>query len=112
MMLRNSYIAEKNFKLGSRQKRSAGLILKIICFKGNARFIISTLIFLILTAFCGCDSSKKAVDQVTGNQTVKQFEKSKGKINNIVEGHSDNLNGIGEDDPDEQSDDEVSEEDE
>ena len=81
-------------------------------FKGSLQALILLLLFLAVAAFPGCDSGKKTVDQVTGNEAVKQFEKSKEKINDIVDEQSERLNSIEEDDSDEDMIDEFSEEDE
>ena len=81
-------------------------------FKGTLRFFILLFLSLALAAFPGCDSGKKAEDQVTGNEAVKQFDKSKEKIDDIVDEQSERLNGLKEDGSDEEMDDEFSEEDE
>jgi|GEM_PF-959352 len=81
--------------------------LKRIC-----RFSMLLILSFTVAVFMGCDSGKKTVDQVTGNESVKQFEKSKEKINDIADEHSERLNGLDEDDPDEEMNDEFSEEDE
>jgi hypothetical protein len=80
--------------------------------KSSLRFIILPLLSLAVAAFPGCDSGKKTVDQVTGNDAVKQFEKSKEKIDDIADKQSERLNGLREDDDDEEMNDEFSEEDE
>jgi|WetSurMetagenome_2_1015567.scaffolds.fasta_scaffold202491_2 hypothetical protein len=74
-------------------------------FKGSLRFFILLLLSLAVAAFPGCDSGKKTVDQITGNDTVKQFEKSKEKIDDIADKQSERLNGLKEDDSDEEMND-------
>jgi hypothetical protein len=81
--------------------------LKRIC-----RFSILQLLSFAFAVFMGCDSGKKTVDQVTGKETVRQFEKSKEKINDIADKQSERLDGLDEDDPDKEMNDEFSEEDE
>lgn len=50
--------------------------------------------FLALGAFAGCDSGKEAIDDVTGNKTVKQFQKSEKDIDKAVDKQSERLKGI------------------
>ena len=78
--------------------------------KGNFKFWIFMLLSLILAVFMGCDSGKETVEQITGKEAVKQFEKSKEKISDVVEKQTDRLNTIDEEDYDEELDDEFSEE--
>ena len=81
--------------------------LKCICI-----FSILLMLAFAVAVFTGCDSGKKTVDQVTGNEAVKQFERSKEKIDDIADKQSERLNGLKEDGSDEEMDDEFSEEDE
>jgi hypothetical protein len=80
--------------------------------KGSLRFFILLLLSLAVSAFSCCDSGKKTVDQVTGHDAVKQFEKSKEKIDDVVDEQSERLNALQENDSDKEMNDEFSEEDE
>ncbi len=81
--------------------------LKCICM-----FSILLMLAFAVAVSTGCDSGEKTVDQVTGKEAVKRFERSKEKIDDIAEKQSERLNGLDEDDPDKEADDELSEEDE
>jgi hypothetical protein len=78
--------------------------------KDNFRFWILLILSLALAMFMGCDSGKKTIDQVTGNEAVKQFEKSKEKIDDVVDKQTERLNTVDEDDSDDEMGDENSEE--
>jgi hypothetical protein len=45
-------------------------------------FFVSGVLFCFMS---GCDSGKKAVDEVTGNRALKQYEKSKEDVKAIEE---------------------------
>jgi hypothetical protein len=58
-------------------------------------------LILVLAAFCigaGCDSGKKAVDEITGNRAVKQYHKSKKDIEKIVDRQAERHKSIPGDD--------------
>jgi hypothetical protein len=78
--------------------------------KDNFQFWILLILSLALAMFMGCDSGKKTIDQVTGNEAVKQFEKSKEKIDDVVDKQTERLNTVDEDDSDDEMGDENSEE--
>lgn len=78
--------------------------------KDNFQFWILLILSLALAMFMGCDSSKKTIDQVTGNEAVKQFEKSKEKIDDVVDKQTERLNTVDEDNSDDEMGDENSEE--
>jgi len=46
----------------------------------------------------GCDSGEKVIDEVTGNQAVKQYHKSENDIENIANQQSEKYSGIPGDD--------------
>jgi hypothetical protein len=50
--------------------------------------------FLALGILAGCDSGKEAIDDVTGNKTVKQFQKSKKDIDKAVDKQSELVRSI------------------
>lgn len=79
------------FKEGRKMKDLMG------CFQVCTLLIIS----FALAMFVGCDSGKKTIDQVTGNEAVKQYHKSKEDIDDIVDKQYERLNSISEDDIDE-----------
>jgi len=78
--------------------------------KDNFQFWILLILSLALAMFMGCDSGKKTIDQVTGNEAVKQFEKSKEKIDDVVDKQTERLNTVDEDNSDDEMGDENSEE--
>jgi|WetSurMetagenome_2_1015567.scaffolds.fasta_scaffold29053_4 hypothetical protein len=47
--------------------------------------------------FMGCDSSKEAVDDITGKKSVEQFQKSKKDIDNTVKKQADRFKDISDD---------------
>jgi hypothetical protein len=56
---------------------------------------------IALTTLCmigGCDSGKKAVDEITGNRAVKQYHKSKKDIEKIANQQAERYKGIPDDD--------------
>jgi hypothetical protein len=63
-----------------------------------------TLLFALLLGlviFAGCDSGEKALDEMTGNRAVKQYHKSKKKIDDISERQAERFQNI----PDEEEED-------
>jgi len=44
----------------------------------------------------GCDSGKEAIDEATGHRAVKQYQKSKKKIDEIAEKQAERYEGIPE----------------
>jgi PBP1b-binding outer membrane lipoprotein LpoB len=63
-------------------------------------------ILLSLVFFTGCDSGKETIDAVTGNQAVKQYQKSEEDIKDIADKQSERLGSIPEDEEDDGEDDE------
>jgi hypothetical protein len=49
------------------------------------RMILLFIILFVFGVMAGCDSSKKAVDEVTGNRALQQFEKVKKDVQAIEE---------------------------
>jgi hypothetical protein len=45
--------------------------------------LVALLLGLSLAIFAGCDSGEKAIDEITGNRAVKQYHRSKEKIDKI-----------------------------
>ena len=72
-------------------------------------WILLALSFVFVISI-GCDSGKKTIDQVTGNEDIKQYHKSKGDIDNVVDKQTERLNSINKDASDDELDDETSEE--
>jgi hypothetical protein len=57
--------------------------------------------FAGIAMIAGCDSGKKAVDEVTGNRAVQQYHKSKNDIREIADQQAERYKHIpGEDEPD------------
>jgi hypothetical protein len=54
----------------------------------------------VFVMFTGCDSGKEAIDDVTGNKTVKQFQKSKKDIEKVNEKETERLKSIPDDNSD------------
>jgi hypothetical protein len=73
--------------------------------KWCSKFLVLLIVSFFLTGFIGCDSGKKTVEQVTGKETVDQYQKSKKDINDAVEKQSNKLNSI-PDETDEKADEE------
>jgi hypothetical protein len=48
----------------------------------------------VSVGMAGCDSGKEAIDDVTGNKAVKQFEKSKKDIYKAVDKKSEKLKDL------------------
>ena len=48
-------------------------------------FLGSIVCGILFGGLTGCDSGKKAVDEVTGNRALKQYEKSKEDVKAIEE---------------------------
>jgi len=67
--------------------------------------ILLAMSFFIVMSI-GCDSGKKTIDQVTGNEDVKQYQKSKEDIDNIVDKQTERLNSINKDETDDELEDE------
>ena len=76
------------------------------CFHFCTLLILSFIFVLSM----GCDSGRETIDKVTGNEAVKQYQKSKEDIDNIVDRQSERLNSITEDDIGEEFFDETDEE--
>ncbi len=53
--------------------------------KGHFLFTALVTLFLGFGLSVGCDSGKKAVDEVTGNRAVKQYHQSKKSIEGIAD---------------------------
>jgi hypothetical protein len=74
----------------SEEKNRGGIMKKIFQIWGP-------VIFLACACIMGCDSGKEAVDDVTGNKSVKQFQKSKKDIDKAVQKESERFKDINED---------------
>lgn len=48
-------------------------------------FLGSIICGILFCGMSGCDSGKKAVDEVTGNRALKQFEKAKDDVKALEE---------------------------
>ena len=51
-----------------------------------------------LSVIWGCDSGKKAVDEITGNRAVKQYHKSKKDIEKIADRQAERYKDIPDED--------------
>jgi len=78
---------------------------KMEIIKDVIRFWTLLILCFCFTIFIGCDSGKKTIDQVTGNEAVKQFEKSKEKIDDITDSQNEKLNSLEDDESYDDSDD-------
>jgi hypothetical protein len=58
------------------------------------RWILLVALLLGLVIFAGCDSGEKALDEITGNRAVKQYHKSKKKIEDISERQAERYQSI------------------
>jgi hypothetical protein len=58
------------------------------------RWTLLVALLLGLVIFAGCDSGEKALDEVTGNRAVKQYHKSKKKIEDITERQAERYQNI------------------
>ena len=56
------------------------------------------LCLVTLSVIWGCDSGKKAVDEITGNRAVKQYHKSKKDIEKIADRQAKRYESIPDDD--------------
>ena len=56
------------------------------------------LALVTLSMIWGCDSGEKAIDEITGNQAVKQYHKSKKDIEKIADQQAERYKGIPDDD--------------
>jgi hypothetical protein len=63
--------------------------------------LVALLLGSGLGIFAGCDSGEKALDEITGNRAVKQYHKSKKKIEDISERQAQKYQSI----PDEEKED-------
>ena len=62
-------------------------------------FFLAMLILLFgLSMISSCDSGKKAVDEVTGNRAVKQFQKMEKDIQKIADQQAERYKSIPDDD--------------
>lgn len=68
-------------------------------------FMALLIVLTSLGMIGGCDSGKKAVDEITGNRAVKQYHKSKKDIEKIADQQAQRYKGIPDDD-DKQDDEE------
>ena len=66
----------------------------------NPRSFFMALLLMMVGIFMlgGCDSGEKAVDEVTGNQAVKQYHKLKKDIEKIADQQAKKYNEILDDD--------------
>jgi len=66
----------------------------------NPRSFFIALLLMMVGIFMlgGCNSGKKAVDEVTGNQDVKQYHKLKKDIKKIADQQTKKYNEILDDD--------------
>jgi hypothetical protein len=63
------------------------------------RFSMAFILTLVtLSMIWGCDSGKKAVDEITGNRAVKQYHKSKKDIEKIADRQAERYKSIPDDD--------------
>jgi len=69
-------------------------------------FLAVLIILFSLVFFTSCDSGKETIDAVTGNEAVKQYQKSKENIEGITDKQSERLGSIPEDDEDGEEEDE------
>jgi hypothetical protein len=69
-------------------------------------FLAVLIILFSLVSFISCDSDKETIDAVTGNEAVKQYQKSKENIEGITDKQSERLGSIPEDDEDGEEEDE------
>ena len=66
----------------------------------NPRWFFMTLLLMMVGIFmvAGCDSGKKTVDKVTGNEAVKQYHEMKKDIDKIADQQTKKYNEILDDD--------------
>ena len=63
------------------------------------RFSMAFILALVtLSMIWGCDSGKKAVDEITGNRAVKHYHKSKKDIEKIADRQAERHKSIPDDD--------------
>jgi hypothetical protein len=63
-------------------------------FKNNSGLWAIIISLFVCVGMAGCDSGKEAIDDVTGNKAVKQFQKSKKDIDKTVDKQAEKLKGI------------------
>lgn len=73
--------------------------------KNSLRFWAIVISLFVCVGMAGCDSGKAAIDDVTGNKAVKQFQKSKKAVDKAVDKQSERLKGINDETDKKTSDD-------
>jgi hypothetical protein len=86
--------------------------MKMKRLKNNLRLWIFAIALFAFFGMQGCDSGKEAIDDVTGNQSVKQFEKAKKDIDKAADKQSEKLKGLNKETDETTTDDPFEEEDE
>jgi|WetSurMetagenome_2_1015567.scaffolds.fasta_scaffold40312_1 hypothetical protein len=79
--------------------------------KNNLRLVSLAIMLFACLGIQGCDSGKEAIDDVTGNKSVEQFQKSEKDINKAVDKQSEKLKGL-DDETDEKTSEDLFEEEE
>ncbi len=74
--------------------------------RSHPTFLAVLVILFSLVFFTCCDSGKETINAVTGNETVKQYQKSEKDIKDITDKQSERLGNIPEDDEDGEEEDE------
>jgi len=68
------------------------------------------VISFICAGFMGCDSGKDAVDDLTGNNSVKQFQKSEKDIDKAVQKQAERYKDVTDNEPDKKDSDDMEDE--
>lgn len=91
----------EDFKMKDKKGHSH---IRALFLMSSGLFLMSSGLFLIssgLFLLPGCDSGEKALDGLTGHQAVKQYNKTKDDIDDIVDRQNERLNGLdGDEDED------------
>jgi hypothetical protein len=85
--------------------------MKMKNLKNNLRLWSFAIVLFVCLWMQGCDSGKEAIDDVTGNKSVEQFQKSEKNINKAVDKQSEKLKGLN-DETDEKTTEDLFEEEE
>jgi hypothetical protein len=67
------------------------------------RFLLIVLIMLVgIVTIGACDSAQDVVDEATGNRAVKQYHRTKKKLDKIAEQQAERYGNIPDDETDEE----------
>jgi hypothetical protein len=65
--------------------------MKMKSLKNNLRLWSFAIVLFVCLGMQGCNSGKEAIDDVTGNKSVEQFQKSEKDINKAVDKQSEKM---------------------